>query len=128
MNQLFTQLLKKKIETNKLSIREAARQIGVAHTTLIRSLEGNTIDIDTLIAISHWLQINPSDAMDSLITNETAKEKKIFLLFQYFPGLGEKLEQITEMIEMDGLDPKILEDVFEYIEFRLYRAKREVPN
>ncbi len=124
MDQLFIKLIQSRIKGKDLSIREAARQIGIAHTTLIRCLDGLSVDLDTLFSICDWLGVSPSTAINTFQKNSDATNEKITLLIQFFPDLMEPLENILHMIEAEQVQPSIFEDILTYIEFRLMQYKR----
>ena len=62
---LLVILLEQRMRERSLSIREAAKEIGVSHTTISRIInEQTTADIYTLIAVSKWLGCTPSSLFE----------------------------------------------------------------
>lgn len=114
---LIARLLQEHIRANGLSARAAARQAGVAHTTILRLLEGRRVGLDTLVAISDWLNIDPALVTASLEGDGLAV--KLALLLQAEPLLAEALADAVARIEAGELKPDAVQDILRYISFRL---------
>ncbi len=112
-------LLNNKITQKKLSIREAARQIGIAHTTLARVLDGHPIDLETHVDICNWLEIKPSTALDTYSSIQDALVPKIAVILEQSPSLAQKFEEIIMAIEQGIIEPGIIDEIITFIVFRL---------
>jgi len=116
---LLTTLINSKMNQKGLSYRTAARQISIAHTTLINILEGAQPDIPTLIKICYWLDVKPHTALDAMAQNEDAIQAKVALLIQKEPRLARQFLEAMSHIENLDADPQIMNDIIAYITFRL---------
>jgi len=105
-------ILKNKIAQKRLSIRSAALEIGIAHTTLNRILAGGNIDLDTILKISEWIGVKPSELLQ-LETDDVS------LLVSSIPGLKEILAEAAEKIQTGELDISALADITAYAKFRV---------
>jgi len=112
-------ILKTEIQTRGVSVREAARQIRVAHTTLLRVLQGDQIDLETLTKICNWLGVSPAIVLNFEYSNagSLADELKVFLANN--PELEAALSQAIRMVENLHIKRSILDDLLAYITFRI---------
>jgi len=117
---MLQRVLADRIRERGLSKRAAAREIGVAHTTLIRILEGANADMDTIMKISDWLKI----PMSTLINAEQSDlASKIAVLIDKNPELGDVfVKAITEVIE-GNISTDIIEDIASYTIFKINSQK-----
>jgi transcriptional regulator with XRE-family HTH domain len=115
---MLQNVLKGIMDEQNLSARDVGSILQVSHTTVLRALRGEQIDLDTLIKIAQWLNIRPSALLDTL-GDEANVDDKISMLVQAYPELREVLEKAAEAVE-DGLaDPGIIKDIVSYAEFRI---------
>ena len=70
MDNVLSTLVNEKIRKDWISVREASRQVGVSATTMSRVLEGESVDVDTLIMICSWLGVSPSHVLDAFMPDE----------------------------------------------------------
>jgi len=55
--------LRERMLKDHLSARRASREAGVAHTTIMRILDGKDVSVDTLEKVCEYLEINPGDVI-----------------------------------------------------------------
>jgi DNA-binding Xre family transcriptional regulator len=55
--------LRERMLKDKMSARRASREAGVAHTTIMRILDGKEVSVDTLEKVCEFLEINPGDVI-----------------------------------------------------------------
>jgi transcriptional regulator with XRE-family HTH domain len=116
---LLKALLTDKMKNESLSLREAAKQIGVSHTTVSRILDGSSPDIDTLVAISEWLGVSPSHIIGAYQEGHEGLSEEVSVLLEYSPELAEYIGGLAELVEKGELDPRVMEDVWMYAKFKL---------
>jgi transcriptional regulator with XRE-family HTH domain len=100
-----------------LSAREVGIILDVSHTTVLRALRGDAIDLQTLLKIAEWLNIRPSALLDSFQDEDV--DARIEVLVNTFPELREVLEKAVEAIEAGRADPAIIKDIASYAEYRI---------
>lgn len=54
--QTFAQIVDLRISRQKLSQREAAKQVGISAATMNRVLQGKAPDIETYLRIKRWIE------------------------------------------------------------------------
>jgi transcriptional regulator with XRE-family HTH domain len=115
---MLVAMLDKEIKKRGLSVREAAKQIGVSHTTIFRVLAGTPIDVDTLVAIANWLNVRPSALLNSM-SEATPLPELITALVERNPKLEQVLRNATNAIKNGQADPAIIEDIVAYAFYKL---------
>ena len=117
---LLVILLEQRMKERSLSIREAAKEIGVSHTTISRIInEQTTADIYTLIAVSKWLGCTPSSLLNGEVGGKDALVPKIAALVEAYPDLAAVLEKALERVEKEEISPDVLVDLMRYAAYRL---------
>lgn len=122
----FSTLVRQAIEKRGLSIRAAAREIGVAHTTLNRVIDGQDIDVGTIVKVCDWLGVPVSTALNTFSSKETLPEK-LAVLIEAEPKLKEVFEQAMGDLENGSLSTNDLSDIVSYAAYKI-NLKREVSN
>lgn len=118
---MLQQVLQDAINSRNLSNRKAAREIGIAHTTVMRLLNGEKPSHDTLEKVAEWLG-TPKEAF-ALIGREGNEglASKIFLLLNQNPALAKSLEKAADKYVSGAISENDMEDILDYIDFRLSR-------
>jgi transcriptional regulator with XRE-family HTH domain len=114
------QLLKEKLRSG-MSKRQIGREIGVAHTTIGRVLDGQPIASSTLEKIAEWLDAplgelaygEPSDA-----------SKAISVIIAQEPALGEIFSEMAERMQAGEISPETVREIIRYTAWRLQDAVR----
>lgn len=118
-------LLDEKMKKLGLSNREAARQIGVSHTTLNRILEGGDFDLTTLIQISNWLQVNPATLLGTLSPSADQTVSQCAVLLQSVPALANVFAEAARRVAAGTMSPDTFRDLAAYAAFRVEIHKGE---
>lgn len=124
---MLGKLLLDEINERRLSIRAAARQIGIAHTTLQRVLRDNPTDLKTIKAIGEWLKIDIPTALGMKEDQFTNINAKLNIIFQRIPALADMLEEIFEEFDAGVIPISEIEEVIKYTTFRL-TLKKQIPH
>lgn len=112
------QLINDEISRKRLSYRQAAKEIGIAHTTLVRAAKGDPIDLSTVKKIALWLKVDLSTFLS--VTQDTNTKVDIFnLLLQINPELETLLYDTLYRLSYEPLDNNDLLDILEFILFKL---------
>ena len=100
-----------------LSTRQAAKEIGVSHTTIFRVMKGGPFDVPTLVAIANWLKVRPSTLLDNLGKSDTIDQ--VSLLIETNPEILPVLKEATQAIEKGQASPEIIKDIIAYALYKL---------
>ena len=119
MNDTLIQLIEDRMQKNRYSIREVSRQVGVAHTTIIRVLGKETVDVDTLIKLCKWLGVSPAIALDGMIETDRTLADQIATVLEAYPGLKEVFTEAMERLNRGEISPDTMADLIAYANYRL---------
>lgn len=121
---LLQVLLKEQVAKQNLSVREAARQIGIAHTTLGHVLDGGVYTVDTLVESCKWLGVSPGTILNSLGDGEDTAAM-ITAVLEMKPELASVFAEAIDRIRKGELEPEALDDIIHYAGFRLQLTKKQ---
>jgi plasmid maintenance system antidote protein VapI len=115
-------LLSEKMEHEKLSLRNAAKVTGVSHTTLARILNGDAIDLDTVVQVSKWLGLKVSSVLNSFGDDDIASS--IAMIIQTEPKLGKVIIEAANNVRSGAITPDDLRDILAYLSYRINLFKK----
>ena len=119
---MLSTLLQEKMGNNKLSIRQAAAQIEVSHTTLIRALRNEQCDLATILKFSKWLEVEPNEILNYLGSDQSSLPNLIFLALNKAPKLAHEFEAVMQAIVDGRVNLDLIEDIAAYAAYRLKLA------
>jgi transcriptional regulator with XRE-family HTH domain len=119
MDTVLSTLIQEKVRRENISIREAARRVGVSATTISRTMEGESVDVETLIKICDWLGVSPSNVIDSYLPSTDGLGKSVAAILETNPKLAEVFGEAIQRIAMGELPPDTLRDIVAYARYRL---------
>lgn len=115
---MLKQILEKELKERSLSSRGAADAIGTSHTTILRALRGDVVDLDTVLKVSDWLHIRPSTLLNSMGKTATLSDT-IAAIVERNPHLNQVLSDATAAVRSGTADPAIIEDIVAYSLYKL---------
>ncbi|HNR02423.1 MAG TPA: helix-turn-helix transcriptional regulator [Anaerolineaceae bacterium] len=115
---MISRLVQEKISKEHLSYRQAAKEIGVAHTTLMRIIEGRQIDLPTSQKLAEWLGVTITSLLPT-IHHQQGGPDLFNILLQMNPNLRETLEEYLFKMPLKPLSIEDLNDILEFIIFKL---------
>ncbi len=115
-------LLKDEARKRGWSSRKLAEEIGVSHTTILRAMRGELVDLDTLIAISDWAGVRPSDLLNSFAKRGADLSATLAVLLERIPALKKPLEAAMQAVQEGTVDPAIVEDIVTYTLYKLEKS------
>jgi transcriptional regulator with XRE-family HTH domain len=122
---MLPKLLEKRLRDRKISVRTAAEELNVSHTTLHRIMNGETMDLKTLVNLSNWLGVRPSTILDSDANDEkTSISSTITALIEQDPRLASAFTEIGKELKNGNIDLRDVEDIVSYTIYRINDAKR----
>ena len=123
---MLATLIKKKCLELELSSRQAAEVIGVAHTTVLRGLRGESIDLETLVKFSEWLEVKPHTLLNSMSAAKDSLSDQIAVMLEGNSDLAGEFEKAIAAIAKGRVEPAIVEDIAIYITYVInVRTKRK---
>src|SRR5262245_38088524 len=111
-------VLQRAMQEKQLSSHKAAEAIGVSHTTILRALRGDAVDVDTIIKIANFLNVRPSELLNSMATDATLPDQLAALL-SHSRELEDELRDAVDRVKGGRLDPAILRDIVSYALYKL---------
>ena len=122
---MLKELLESDMKKRGMSIREYAIKVGVSHSTIFRALRGDIVDVETAKSLAKYLNVKPSQLLNSLDQSEDALPEKFAMMVEHYPTLTSAFEQIIKSIENGEVSPAVIDDIAAYALFRLSLAKNE---
>ncbi len=111
-----------------MSVREAAREIGISHSTLIAAREGSRkTDVETALAIAKWLGVPLSTLIvdaDKEAQERRAVYQAIDMVLQAAPELEQVFLTAAKELEQGVLQLSDFRDIVEYATYKI-RIRRE---
>lgn len=116
-------MINQKLAAEKISLRQAAAQIGMAHSTLRNFLIGNQMDMDTIQKICNWLNVSVRDALGFDTDSDTAAA--VATVLEMEPELAEIFRAAATDVRDGKLPPEDFLEIVRYATYRLQTAKKE---
>ena len=117
-------LILQKCQEDNISRREAAKRVGVSHTTLNRIIDGIPADVDTLVKLCDWMEIQPADALNSMALKGDEKLiSSIAILVEREPVLAKLFKDAMADVERGNLSPDDIREIIAYATYRLSAGK-----
>jgi transcriptional regulator with XRE-family HTH domain len=123
MNKL-SELLRKRMDTEGLSERDAGKRIGVSHATVARAVNGETVEVDTLVKISQFLGVPVENVLD-VKEKPSELEEQIMMVLSIEPELAQVFSELAEKIVNQKIDKKVLSEVAAFAAYRLQILTKE---
>lgn len=99
MGTIWT-LIEDKLDSEGISARKAARQLGISHVTLYRIRDGHSYSLDIAIKIANWLGVPVSELIDAEVDSMDALAMQIAAVLKQEPELaqvfGEAMQRIAD--------------------------------
>lgn len=117
---MLSTLLQQEMKARGLSSHSAAAEIGTSHTTILRALKGERIDVDTLIKIANWLHVPPSELLNSMVDGaELSTATELAALLSRSPALEAELKDAMERVKAGQLDPSVIRDIISFAAYKI---------
>ena len=113
--------LKKAMQDRGLSSRSLADALGMSHSTILRALKGESIDLDTVLKLANYFNVRPSDLLNSMSADATFPDQLAALL-SHSPELEQELADAVERVRAGNLDPNVIKEIVSYARYRLNQA------
>ncbi len=117
---MFSKILTQEIQRRGISYREAAKEIGVSHTTLYQILQGRSMDVETAIAICKWANL-PIETLVKVAGDRERMLAAVDVLLRAAPELEQAFLEAAKAVESGELS---MDDFNEVITFAAYMIQR----
>ncbi len=111
--------LAQEMKNKGLSTRQVAIKIGASHTTILRALRGEIVDVATILKFSEWMGVKPATLINSLSEAEKALPEKIAVMLGNHPLLEREFTKAVKAIVADQIDPAIIQDIAAYAAYKI---------
>ena len=118
---MLRSLLAEKMRKEQISARDAARQIGISHTTVNRVIAGDIPNVDNLVAISNWLGVSVPTVLGVETGTKDDVAARVALLIEAAPGLRTLFSSLVEDYQAGRLTSEDVEDILAYAAYRTQR-------
>jgi transcriptional regulator with XRE-family HTH domain len=118
---MLRSLLAEKMRKEQFSARDAARQIGISHTTVNRVLDGDIPNVENLVAISNWLGVSVATALGVETGTKDDVAARVALLIEAEPRLKQLFGSLVKGYQDGRLTSEDIEDIFAYAAYRIQR-------
>ena len=121
---MLQELVKEALHSRRKSIRQAASEIGIAHTTLNRIIDGQPYDLDTARKICDWLQVDLATILSLTVNRPTEFFDRLRMCMDFSPAFRDALEVFVLNFENGKTNAKILDQTADFMQF-LMSEKRQ---
>jgi transcriptional regulator with XRE-family HTH domain len=121
MFMFLQSLIRKKVDDERLSLRRAASQIGISHTTLRIFMLGQRVDMPTLELICKWANVSVRDALG--YDKESDLNSAVAAVASASPELGQLFQDAAQSLANGEIAENDLREIIQYVSFRLKMAK-----
>jgi transcriptional regulator with XRE-family HTH domain len=120
---LFRVILETELERRRLSVRKAAKEIGIAHTTLHGAIDGTRrLDIGTAQAIARWLKVPLSTVVEEADAAEYDRNEVVQalrLVLEADPELEQTFKDAARALAAGTLSLADFRDITEYAAYKI---------
>ena len=123
---MLQRVLKDEMDRRHLSYRDAAQEIGTTHNTIMRILNGEQVNLDTLIKISEWSGIEFATllGMSKNDEDDQAVQNFIAALIQAEPGFKKVFAGAYHSFLEGEINSDDIREIAAYAAYRLSIKKR----
>ena len=118
--------LRERMLKDQLSSRAAGQAAGVAHTTIMRILDGKNVSLDTLKKVCDWLEVDPGD-----IIEPGGDVSEISSILSQEPELEQVFTLALEKLHRGEISQDVIREIVRYASWRINlggRTDGDQPN
>ncbi len=112
-------MLSQEMKKRSLGTRQVAKEIGTSHTTILRALRGDIVDVGTILKISKWMGVKPSTLINSMATTKDVLSEQIAVMLKNYPSLEDEFSKAIDAILEGTVEPEIIEDIAAYAAYKI---------
>ena len=118
--KLISKLLAQKMRAEGLSTRDVAKDTDVAHTTIMRVLQGRVVSVKTLQSIARFLDRDPG--MFVSLPEQDAEEtfaKDLAAIIGREPQLMSVFKDAVAQVKAGNMSADVLKEIMRYAAWRI---------
>lgn len=115
----LSDLVQRKMEAENLSLRAAGREADVAHTTIVRILNEDSVDFETIEKVCDWLGVPVTTVIDVREDSQEVMDQIVSVL-ALSPELAGVFSELAEKVISGEVDPSVLSEVAAFTSYRLH--------
>jgi transcriptional regulator with XRE-family HTH domain len=117
---MLSSYLREKLGKEGASVRQAARDIGVSHTTILRVLDDQPIDVGTLIKVCDYVGVAPAYVLNSLSGDKSISlRNKMDLIVQRYPRVQAVFDEAIRRLENGEVSQQAVDELLSFAAYRL---------
>ena len=130
MTETLARLIEERRAVEGMSLRQAGREIGIAHTTLKRILDGEPYDVATAQKIADWLGVPVSTLLDAGGSTEDKDTlaAQIAAVLETEPRLAEVFGRAMNRVLNGEMSNEAFRDLAAYTAFKLQLTEENDAN
>lgn len=121
---MLQELVKQALHDRHKSVRQAASEIGIAHTTLNRIIDGQPFDLDTARKICDWLRVDLATILSITVNRSAEFIDRLTICMDFSPSFRNALEVLVSNFEKGKIDATVLDQIANFMQF-LMNGKRQ---
>lgn len=120
---MLSRLLEEELERRGVSLREAARQIGVSHTTLNMVKKNRPLEVNTAYLICQWLGVPITVAVEQGVSDSDMLISRIGALLTAAPELANILTVAAQEVEKGTLTSDDFKEIMQFAAFKIQQRR-----
>ena len=120
-------ILEREMRSRNLSYRAVAEAIDVSHSTILRALRGDTVDIETIIKLAKFLNVRPSELVNTLDDGAPLADQ-IAVLLSHSRDFEQELRDAVERVKAGSISVDTLRDIVSYALYKLNSSGAQKQN
>lgn len=124
---MLGKLLVEAIERRGISQREAARQIGISHTTLVMVKKGRPLEVNTAYLICQWLGVPLTTAVEE-VSDADRMMSRMTTLLKTAPELEQIFAIAAQEVEKGSLSPDDFKEIMAFAAFKIQQRRDRLQN
>lgn len=119
LSKLFVEEVKRK----DFSYREAAREIGISHTTAMRLRDNKNVDFAIIAKLATWLGEDFRTLVSLRSNNSLDLYSSMKVIFDQNPELEKEFSGCIELIEKYEIPPDVMDEIHAYARYKMSSSR-----
>jgi transcriptional regulator with XRE-family HTH domain len=119
---MLSTLIKEELNRRNMGVRDAAKEIGVSHSTIYALFNGRPLEVETAYLICRWLKVPLATAVQEA-DNVQVAAAAIEVLIRKIPDLEKVLIEAVDELNKGNLTPDDFRDVIEFAAYKIQKRR-----